>query len=126
MTANLTYDELIAIADTLTEPTNDCDEGCAGGMPGVLAPCFPDGDESHLFIECCDTCLRYPDDTAAAEAFAAATGLVVKYRFDNGTLRYWRPFIARPGSTDARDVYGVGSNWCGCYPDHEVALERAS
>lgn len=125
MTANLTYDELTALAVTLRDADNDCEE-CASCMPGVFSPCYPGGDQAHLFIERCDTCRRYPDDTAAADAFAAATGLVVHYRFDDGTLRCWRPFIARPESDEARDVYGVGSNWYGCYPDHEVALGRAS
>lgn len=44
-------------------------EGCDGHtVPGVRWPTAPSGDTSREWVERCDTCQRYPDDDAAAQA----------------------------------------------------------
>ncbi len=102
----------------LADPANDCDS-CSNEMPGVIAPCLPDGDDAHAFVERCDECGRFTDDVEAIEAFAKATGLNVRRRYDDASLKYWRPFVASPGSPDDRDFYGVGANEFGCWPNSE-------
>jgi hypothetical protein len=99
--------------------TFTCD--CEGdGMPGVLAPMYPDGDAAHLFVQACDGCGRYPHDDAAAHALAEHLKLNVRRRYDDDSLRYWRPFVARPDSHDDADTYGIGADDFGCFPEKEV------
>lgn len=129
---NLTLEELESMVRTLTVPANDdpdslefCDT-CCGGLPGTIAPILPEGDDAHPFVECCGSCERIDSATQgndmAAQLVAAALGLKVRKRFDDDSLRYYRVFLARPGSPDDRDTYCIGASWCGTHPSHEVGL----
>ena len=109
----------------LADPGNDCD-GCgtqgSPGMPGVLAPCLPDGDASHAFVERCDSCQRYASDEAAAISFATRAGLIVHRRYDSEERTTWRVFVTTPGAPDDTDLYGIGADTFGCFPTSEVAV----
>lgn len=91
-------------------------------MPGVLSPMLPGCDDAHPFVQACDACRRFPHDDAAAYALAEALGLSVRRRYDNENCRFWRPFLARPGSPDDRDTYCIGADEFGCFPSKEVPL----
>lgn len=112
MPIDMTLTEFAAAVRTLADPAHEC--GCA--PVGVLAPMLPGGDDSHLFVERCDDCRMVDDDDAAAARVATLLGLSVRRRYDDDTLQYWRPFVARPGSPDDRDTYAVGANEFGCFP----------
>ena len=40
-------DEVHAASRALADPANECD-GCSYEMPGVIAPCLPDGDDAQF------------------------------------------------------------------------------
>jgi hypothetical protein len=133
---NLTLDELVELAATAADPDHGC-FSCDGLMPGIQTPMLPDGDDAHPFVEWCDECQTlfrdkrtgelvgdpalklYKDDEDAARAFAKRFGLNVRRRYDDESLRYYRIFLARPGSPDDRDWYCVGADEFGCFPDEE-------
>ena len=124
--AQITLVEVEHLSATLKSADNDC-EACASGMPGVLAPCLPDSDASHAFIQKCDLCEVIEDDDAATEAFAMATGLIAHRRFDDDSLTRWRPFVARAGDEDDTDLVCVWTagpqNEFGVHPDDERPLD---
>ncbi len=127
----LTHDELEALVRMLADPANDdsdhdeyCDT-CCGGLPGTIAPIYPEGDDAHLFVECCGSCRRIDDgmgDEAAAFLIASALGLRVRRRYDDDSLRYYRVFLVRPGAVDDHDTYCIGASEVGTWPSLEVAL----
>lgn len=127
MTANLTLDELATMAYGAAR-SPDGSAGCecwACGPGGVLAPMLPGGDPAHPFVERCDLCEIFPDDGVAAEAVARMFGLVVRRRYDDDSLRYWRSFLARSGSPDDCDFVCVEPDEFGCWPSAEIALVGA-
>ena len=120
MISNLTLAELREVTAAFADASNSC--VCSFTMAGVLAPCLPGGDDAHPFVEMCITCELFPDDDAAAQAVARVLGLNVRRRYDDDSLRYWRPFLARPGSPDDRDTYCVGADAFGCWPQTEIPI----
>lgn len=131
MIPNLTLEELEELVRSLADPANDdwdsptyCDT-CCGGLPGTIAPILPGEDDAHPFVESCGSCERLNDEYAndtAARLIAAALGLNVRRRYDDDSLRYWRVFLARPGSPDDRDFYCIGADEFGCWPTQEIPL----
>ena len=105
------------------DPDNDCDS-CNGSVPGVLVPAG--NDQNHLFVQSCDACRAgLPgDDVGAARLVAGRLGWRVRYRYDDRTLRYWRPFVARPGDWDDRDFACEGADEHGWEPVAEKPLCR--
>jgi hypothetical protein len=126
----LTADELDRVSRRFATPHSTCPDGCGqSGMPGVRAPCYPDGDTLHEFVERCDACQLYDGDQSAAEALVAAFNatnpplpLVVRRRYDSVALDAWRPFVTRVGAPDDVDLFACGASWCGCHPHAEYPI----
>lgn len=119
---NLTFDELEYMLREFADPTNECE--CGPTMPGTFAPVASGGDESHCWVESCGMCNRELglDDTDIAHRIAIATGLNVRYRFDDPSMRYYRVFVARPYSPEDHDYIAVGANEFGVHAAGEVPI----
>jgi hypothetical protein len=120
-------DELARRLRSSVDPANVC--ACAESVPGTLVPAG--NDDHHLFVQSCDECGaagRLPvglnDDHLAARLVARAVGWHVRIRFDDDSLRYWRPFVARPGDWDDRDFVCVDADEYGWAPTAEIRLSR--
>ena len=120
----------LAELDRLIQPVvasaNPCD-ACRDSIPGTLVPAG--NDDHHFFVQSCDNCAcagtlepGTSDDFWAAELVASRTGWHVRFRFDDDTRRYWRPFVARPGAWDDRDFVCVEPDEYGWAPAAEVPL----
>ena len=63
-------------------------EGCDGHpISGVRWPTMKNSDDSHEWVERCDTCSRYDDDEAALECvkeFYEGTGAIKSFGFIDG------------------------------------------
>lgn len=74
-----------------------CD-GCVGNtVSGVRWPAIVDGDASRSWVERCDTCQRFSNDEAAAQAVADKYGdiAVARVHFDKiPSLSGLQPYIA--------------------------------
>lgn len=118
-TDNVTWDQIVAMVALHAGSSNDC-EGCLGGIPGTIAPIATNGDDSHPFVERCDTCQRFETDWEAALRVAGLIGLVARRRYDAPGVPYFRPFLARPKSPDDSNFYCIDADEFGTHPRDEV------
>lgn len=114
-------DELVERLAGAVDPENDCD-ACGDSLPGALVPAG--NDDNHLFVQSCDACTAHCDDLVAARRAATALGWHVRLGYDDRTLRYWRPFVAKPGGWDDRDFASVDADEYGWGPAAEAPLTR--